>query len=227
MKQVAIITGGSKGIGFAIAKKLGLLEYQIVILSRQSEIECKKALEEIKQLGISFLYLQGDITSAADRERLIEKTLSKFGAIHILVNNAGTAPLQRNDLLEMNETSFDHVLNINTKGTFFLSQIVAKQILSQDPIDSLGRRGTIINISSISAQVASIDRGEYCISKAAMGMITQLFAIRLARAGILVYEIRPGIIDTDMTKPVHQKYDKMLEIGAFPLSRWGNRRRRC
>jgi len=145
--------------------------------------------------------------------------VQRFGGIHVLVNNAGVAPTVRNDLLEMTEESFDRVIGINTKGTMFLTQAVAKQMLKQDIAGK--KRGTIINISSCSAEVSSTSRGEYCVSKAGMSMLTKLYADRLASEGILVHEIRPGIIETDMTSKVREKYDKMIENGVFPIARWG------
>ena len=142
-----------------------------------------------------------------------------FGRIDVLVNNAGVAPLERADLLEMSEASFDRVVGINTKGNMFLTQAVAKQMLKQKPLED--RRGVIVNISSCSSVVSSTNRGEYCVSKAGISMLTTLYADRLAREGILVHEVRPGVIDTDMTGTVHEKYDKLIAEGAFPIARWG------
>ncbi|MEG2653758.1 MAG: 3-ketoacyl-ACP reductase, partial [Ruthenibacterium sp.] len=145
--------------------------------------------------------------------------VEKFGGIHVLVNNAGVAPTVRNDLLDMAEDSFDRVVGINTKGTMFLTQAVAKQMIKQ-PIEGK-KRATIVNISSCSAEVSSIGRGEYCISKAGVSMLTTLYADRLASEGILVHEVRPGVIATDMTSTVQEKYNAMFEQGVFPIARWG------
>ena len=145
--------------------------------------------------------------------------MEAFGRIDVLVNNAGVAPLVRADLLEMSEESFDRVMGINTKGNMFLTQLVAKEMLNQEKL--FKKRGTIINISSCSAEVSSTSRGEYCVSKAGVSMLTKLYADRLAGEGILVHEIRPGVIATDMTSKVTEKYNKLIEEGAFPIARWG------
>ncbi|MDL2234413.1 3-ketoacyl-ACP reductase [Ruminococcaceae bacterium OttesenSCG-928-L11] len=219
MKKTAIVTGGSRGIGFAIAKQLGLDGFRIVIMSIEPESDCAATLKELDSLSIEYCYIQGNICSPEDRQNLVDTAVEKFGGIHVLVNNAGVAPLVRNDLLEMTEESFDRVIGINTKGTLFLSQLVAKQMLKQEIAGK--KRGTIINISSCSAEVSSTGRGEYCISKAGVSMVTTLFADRLAGEGILVHEVRPGVIATDMTSTVQAKYDALIEGGAFPIARWG------
>ncbi|MDR2568846.1 MAG: 3-ketoacyl-ACP reductase [Oscillospiraceae bacterium] len=219
MKKTAIITGGSRGIGFGIVMKLGEDGFNVVITGTKSEENCTENLNILSNKGISFLYVQGDVSTTNDRDMLISKTLSEFGDIHVLVNNAGVAPAERNDLLEMTEESFDRVIGINTKGAMFLTQAVAKQMIKQDYIGK--KRGTIINISSCSAATSSISRGEYCVSKAGMSMLTLLYADRLAKEGIFVHEVRPGIISTDMTSAVQEKYDKMIGDGVFPIARWG------
>ncbi|MCR2050435.1 3-ketoacyl-ACP reductase [Acetatifactor muris] len=219
MEKAAIVTGASRGIGYAIARRLGLDGYSIVMLATGAQEKYEEALGELTKLGIRWHYVQGSIASAEDRKRLLEETLRVFGRVDVLVNNAGVAPLKRKDLLEMEEESFDRVMGINTKGTLFLTQLVAKQMLKQEQTGK--KRGTIINIGSCSAEVSSISRGEYCISKAGVAMITRLFADRLAPEGILVHEIRPGVIATDMTGAVKEKYDAMIEEGAFPIRRWG------
>lgn len=219
MKKTAIVTGGSRGIGYAISKQLGLDGYQIVIMAVSPVEKCSERLTELKNLGISYLYVQGDISKTDDRQRCVEQAVSSFGGIDVLVNNAGVAPTERADLLEMSEESFDRVIGINTKGCMFMSQLVAKQMLKQE---IKGRkRGTIVNISSCSAVVSSVSRGEYCVSKAGVSMLTQLYADRLAKESIYVYEVRPGVIFTDMTTAVKEKYDKLLEDGVFPIKRWG------
>ena len=219
MEKAAIVTGASRGIGYAIARRLGLDGYSIVMLATGAQEKYEEALGELTKLGIRWHYVQGSIASAEDRKRLLEETLRVFGRVDVLVNNAGVAPLKRKDLLEMEEESFDRVMGINTKGTLFLTQLVAKQMLKQEQTGK--KRGTIINIGSCSAEVSSVSRGEYCISKAGVAMITRLFADRLAPEGILVHEIRPGVIATDMTGAVKEKYDAMIEEGAFPIRRWG------
>lgn len=219
MKKTAIVTGGSRGIGYAIARQLGLDGYQVVILATTPQEKNAQALDMLSSLNIDWHYIRGSIDSSDDRSRLVEETIAHFGRIDVLVNNAGVAPLARKDLLEMSEESFDRVIGINTKGTLFLTQLVAKQMLKQPMIGQ--KRGTIVNVGSCSAEVSSISRGEYCISKAGVSMITQLFADRLAPEGILVHEVRPGIIATDMTSKVKEKYDAMLSDGVFPIKRWG------
>lgn len=219
MRKTAIITGASRGIGFAIAKKLGMNGFQVVLMATRPEQECRSILDELSKEGIDWLYVSGDISKQEDRERLLDETLQHFGAVHVLVNNAGVAPKVRQDLLEMSEESFDRVITINTKSNMFLTQLVAKQMLKQD-IEGR-KRGTIINISSCSAEVSSTGRGEYCISKAGVSMLTKLYADRLAPEGILVHEVRPGVIRTDMTSTVTEKYDALFASGAFPIARWG------
>lgn len=219
MKKTAIVTGGSRGIGFAISKQLGLDGYNVVIVATKKKEDYRQSFIELENMGIAYTYIQGSVCNSEDRERIVETVISKFGGIHVLINNAGVAPIVRSDLLEMTEESFDRVISINTKGTMFFTQAVAKQMLKQ-PIEGK-KRGTIINISSCSAQVSSTGRGEYCISKAGVSMITLLYADRLAAEGILVHEIRPGVIATDMTASVKSKYDQKFQEGVFPIARWG------
>jgi len=219
MKKTAIITGGGRGIGFGIALRLGSDGFNIVIMDVNPQDSCKDNLKLLSDKNIPYLYVQGDICSADDRDDLISKAVTEFGGVHVLVNNAGVAPNVRNDLLEMTEESFDRVVGINTKGTMFMSQAAAKQMVKQEIIGK--KRGTVINVSSCSAEVSSVARGEYCVSKAGMSMLTKLYADRLAAEGILVHEIRPGVIATDMTSTVREKYDKLIAEGIFPIARWG------
>lgn len=219
MKQTAIVTGGSRGIGFAIARQLGLDGFHIVIIDMNEQGAYQENLDLLAAQGTEYLYVQGNICSAPDRERLVHEAVAKFGGIHVLVNNAGVAPKVRADLLDMTEESFDRVVGINTKGNMFLTQAVARQMIKQDYIGR--KRGTIVNISSCSAVVSSTSRGEYCVSKAGVSMLTTLYADRLAPEGVLVHEVRPGVIATDMTSTVQEKYNKMFEDGVFPIARWG------
>ncbi|NNJ30918.1 3-ketoacyl-ACP reductase [Lacrimispora defluvii] len=219
MKKVAIVTGGSRGIGFSIARQLGVDGYRIVILATGEAGRYQKNFQLLDELEIEWHYVQGSIDSTEDRKRLVEETVSRFSRIDVLVNNAGVAPLERNDLLEMTEESFDRVIGINTKGTMFLTQLVARQMIKQKRLGM--KQGTIINVGSCSAEVTSTSRGEYCVSKAGVAMLTQLFADRLASENILVHEVRPGVIATDMTTAVKGKYDKLLDDGVFPIKRWG------
>lgn len=219
VKRCAIVTGGSRGIGLAIARQLGLDGYAVVIFATRSREAVMEQLQSLEEANIDLHYVQGSLDVAEDRKRLVEETLRVYGRIDVLVNNAGVAPLVRADLLTMTEESYDRVMGINAKGTMFLTQLVANQMLRQEVIGK--KRGTIVNVGSCSAEVSSVNRGEYCISKSALSMITTLFADRLAGEGILVHEVRPGVIDTDMTSKVHEKYDALIEAGAFPIGRWG------
>lgn len=219
MKKVALVTGSSRGIGYAIARRLGHDGYRVVIVATGPIEKNQEALASLTAENIEWHYVQCNIADHNDRLRLVAETVEHFGRIDILVNNAGVAPKVRADLLEMTEESFDYVVGTNTKGNMFLTQAVAKQMLKQEVIGR--KRGTIINISSCSAEVSSTSRGEYCVSKAGVSMLTTLYADRLAGEGILVNEIRPGVIATDMTSTVTGKYDKLIADGAFPIARWG------
>ena len=219
MDKVAIITGGARGIGWAITKKLAQDGYHTAIIGSSSYERYSDKLQELKTNKIKYKYYQCDISDRESRIQAANAVVEDFGEIHVLVNNAGIAPQSRMDLLEMTEESYDRVVGTNTKGTLFFTQIIAKQMCSQKMKGE--KRGTIINISSCSAEVVSINRGEYCISKAGISMITKLFAERLAGEGIFVYEIRPGVIATDMTNAVKEKYDGLLKAGEFPIARWG------
>ena len=219
IKKTALVTGASRGIGLAIARQLGLDGYNVVMVATGTREKNSAAISGLENLGITVGYVQADISKTEDRQRVVREAVALFGRIDVLVNNAGVAPAQRADLLDMTEESFDRVIGINTKGNMFLTQAVAKQMISQEPIGE--RRGVIINISSCSSVVSSTNRGEYCVSKAGISMLTTLYAERLAREGILVHEVRPGVIDTDMTSTVHEKYNKLIDEGAFPIARWG------
>ena len=219
MKKTAIVTGGSRGIGFAIVKQLGLDGYNVMMVATGTQDKNQKAIDELTELGITVAYTQANIADHDDRLKIVAETVKTFGRIDVLVNNAGVAPNVRADLLEMSEESFDRVIGINTKGNMFLTQAVANQMISQEFIDDI--KGVIVNVSSCSSTVSSVNRGEYCISKAGVSMLTTLYADRLAKEGILVHEVRPGVIDTDMTSTVHEKYNKLISEGAFPIARWG------
>lgn len=219
MKKTAIVTGSSRGIGFAIARRLGLDGYNIVMVATGAQEKNQAAIDELRAQGIDCAYAQANIGEAAGRQHILDTALSAFGRVDALINNAGVAPKNRADLLEMSEESFDRVVGINTKGNMFLTQLVAKQMISQEPLD--GRKGVIVNVSSCSAVVSSTNRGEYCVSKAGVSMLTTLYADRLASEGILVNEVRPGVIATDMTSTVQGKYDALIAQGAFPIARWG------
>lgn len=219
MKKTAIVTGASRGIGYAIVRQLGLEGCQVVMFATGEQAKYQDALDALTALGITWHYVQGSIDEKESRERLIREAVERFGRIDILVNNAGVAPKERKDLLEMTEESFDRVVGINTKGTLFLTQLAARQMIQQEQI--FANKGHIVNVGSCSAEVSSVSRGEYCISKAAVSMVTTLFADRLASEGIVVNEVRPGVIATDMTSVVTEKYDRMIADGVFPIARWG------
>lgn len=209
MKKVALVTGVASGIGRASAEILLKNGIAVVGLSRRPEME--------SPLEGDFIYVSGDVSSTEDRKRFVQMALDNYGRIDILVNVAGVAPKVRADLLTMTEESYDYVMNINTRGTMFLTQLAANEMIKNEG----DQKGSIVNISSMSAYTSSTNRGEYCISKAGVSMITKLFADRLAEYGIMVNEVRPGIIATDMTSKVQEKYDNLIESGLLPIKRWG------
>ena len=220
MNKVALITGGSRGIGLGIAEQLAQSGFDLAINGVRPEEQVGQVLQELQNHGSRIIYCQGDVSSADDRKSMIEIVSAEFGRLHVLVNNAGVAPRERNDILVATEESFEYVMKINLQGPYFLTQQVANWMVEQKQADE-NYWGTIINITSISATVASVNRGEYCISKAGLGMVTQLFAARLGEFDIPVYEVRPGVIQTDMTAGVKEKYDKLFAEGLTVQKRWG------
>ena len=218
MKKTAIVTGATRGIGYAIATQLGKDGYNIVMVGTSAPNQEKiDALKKITDVA----YVRADVSSHDDRLRIVEEALKAFGRIDALINNAGVAPNVRADLLTMSEESWDRVIGINTKGNMFLTQAVAKQMIKQEWLEGEERKGVIVNISSCSSVVSSTNRGEYCVSKAGISCLTMLYADRLASEGILVHEVRPGVIATDMTSTVKEKYDNLIKNGVFPIARWG------
>jgi 3-oxoacyl-[acyl-carrier protein] reductase len=220
MKKNVLITGGSRGIGLGIAKELAKVGCNLAINGMRQEDQVTETLQELKNLGAEVVYCQGDVSSASDRTKILQTALDKFEKIHVLVNNAGVAPKERRDLLEVTEESYDRVVNTNLKGSFFLTQKMASHMLNNKSTDA-DFQACIINISSVSATMASTARGEYCISKSGMGMMTKLFAVRLGEYNIPVYEIRPGVIETDMTAGVLEKYQKLVTKGLTIEARLG------
>ncbi len=220
MKPVALITGGSRGIGLGIAEHLAKNGFDIAINGMRPEVSVTEIINNLKQFGNEVIYCQADISLREDREAMMNQIKSKFGKLNLLVNNAGVAPKVRNDILETTEESYDFVLDTNLKGTYFLTQSAANWMIEQKTKNT-DFQGSIITISSISATVASVNRGEYCIAKAGLGMLTQLFAVRLGEFGIPVYEVRPGVIKTDMTAGVSEKYDQLIANGLTVQKRWG------
>ena len=220
MKRVALITGGRRGIGFGIARALAGEGFRLAICDIAPKAEVQDAMDELRSLGAETRYYRADVTEPADRDRMLAQIKEQFGPIHVLINNAGVAPEVRQDILSATEQSFERVMRINLQGPYFLTQAVANRMIEakqeqEDPFFC------IVNIASSNSQAASVDRGEYCISKAGVSMATKLWAVRLAEYNIPVYEIRPGVIKTDMTKGVRGKYDALIEEGLLLQRRWG------
>ena len=213
--RTALVTGGSRGIGLSIVKELGLHGYRVALMATRPEEEYPESTEILRKAGVDYFWFSGDISNSEDRKRVVLQALEALGTFDVLVNNAGVAPKVRADLLTMTEESFDYVIGTNTKANMFMTQAVALQMMKQ-PLHG-DKRGTIINISSCSAEVSSVNRGEYCVSKAGISMLTKLYADRLAPEGIFVYEIRPGVIRTDMTSQVEEKYTELIKRGCSPL----------
>ncbi|WP_338876504.1 3-ketoacyl-ACP reductase [Spirosoma sp. SC4-14] len=220
MKNIAFITGGSRGIGYGIAEQLAKAGFDLAINGVRPEALVTEALDSLRALGAEVLYCPGDIASRDDRMAMLETIKARFGRLNVLVNNAGVTPKERRDILEATEESFQHVLSTNLQGAYFLTQAVANWMIEQKQNDP-DFKGYIVNISSVSATVASLNRGEYCVAKAGLSMATQLFAARLGEFDIPVYEVRPGIIQTDMTAGVTAKYDKLIADGLCVQKRWG------
>lgn len=220
MKPVALVTGGSRGIGLGIAKKLSQNGYNIAFNGVRGEEKVQDIKKELSSDGTEAIYCQGDIGSASDRESIVNKVRSHFGRLNILVNNAGVAPRERQDPLKATEESFERLMRINLQGPYFLTQAVARWLAEQKEADD-SFNGSIINIGSISATIVSPKRGEYCISKAGIAMHNKIWAARMAEYDIPVYEVRPGIIKTDMTSGVEEKYDKLIAEGLTIQPRWG------
>ncbi len=218
--RVAIVTGGSRGIGRAICLELGRRQFSVVINYAAKRDQAEEVARQIIADGGRAIFVQGSVAAAADRQSLVETTIDQFGRIDVLVNNAGIASPGRKDLLDATEDGWDEVFAVNLKGPFFLTQLVARTMIQQIRSNK-SAGGKIINISSVSAYTASTNRGDYCMTKAALSMMTWLYADRLASEGISVFEIAPGIIETDMTGPVHAKYDQLIADGLTPIARWG------
>jgi len=219
--KTALITGGSRGIGFGIAECLAKDGFDLAINGVRDESNVIENLDKLRSYGVRVIYCQGDISSKKSRKSIIDKVKAEFGQLNVMVNNAGVAPKERNDILEATEESFDYVVGTNLKGTYFLTQIAANWMVEQKHQDE-SFTGCIINVTSVSSTVASVNRGEYCIAKAGLSMVTQLYAARLGEFQIPVYEIRPGVIATDMTAGVKEKYDKMFSEGLAVQQRWGH-----
>jgi len=219
-RKVALVTGGARGIGLGVALKLADAGFSLAISGRRSLEQIQPALDQIRTHSASSIYIQADVSSGADRARLLIDVEKNFGRLDVLVNNAGIAPRVRADILDAREESFDELIATNLKGPYFLTQAVAAWMIRQHA-NGVQVHRAIINVSSVSATVASVNRGDYCISKAGIAMATRLWAVRLAEYGIGVYEVRPGIIESDMTAGVRDKYDALIEAGLLLETRWG------
>jgi 3-oxoacyl-[acyl-carrier protein] reductase len=222
-RPVSLVTGAGRGIGRGIAVELAKLGHAVVVNYAGNAVAAEECLRFVREAGGDGITAQADVSVSTDRERLVQETLGAYGRIDMLVNNAGVAPSVRADLLEAGEESFDRLINVNLKGPYFLTQLVARRMIEQI------RRGDVIafglprivTITSVSVYTASVNRGDYCLAKAGLAMMTALYAARLAEFGVNVYELRPGVIATDMTEGVKEKYDRMIEQGAWPIRRWG------
>jgi NAD(P)-dependent dehydrogenase (short-subunit alcohol dehydrogenase family) len=222
----ALVTGGSRGLGRGIAEALARAGLDVAIhyarnraAAEQAEVACRSAAPRGDQ---RFVLVGGDVSSAGDRRRILEETLAGLGRLDVLVNNAGMGPRVRADILEAGEESFDELIAVNLKGPYFLSQAVARHWLERREPSRLPGGHKLIFISSVSAAMASLNRGEYCISKAGLAMAAQLWAARLAAEGVQVFELRPGIMATDMTAGVKDRYDRLIADGLVPQRRWGS-----
>ncbi len=218
--KVALITGGSRGIGLGIARWLAREGCHLAINGVRDESAVADTLQQLRALGVEVVYCQGDVGKAEDRQRIIDQVRNAFGRLNVLVNNAGITSPGRKDILEATEEAFDRVLAVNLKGAFFLTQLAARWMIEQRKA-SPDFTGCVINVSSVSREFVSTNRGDYCIAKAGLGMATRLWAVRLAEFRIPVYEIQPGIIESDMTAPVKEKYDRLIAEGLTLERRWG------
>ncbi len=219
-KRVALVTGGGRGIGLGIARCLARDGFDLAINGVREATSVEGSVVELRALGADVGYVQADVADAKDRTRLLAAVRERFARLDVLVNNAGVAPHVRADILAAPEESFDRVLRINLKGPYFLTQAAARWMIEERQADP-ERPLAIVNITSVSATLASTSRGEYCVSKAGLAMSTRLWAARLAEFAIPVYEVRPGIVETDMTAPVKDAYERRIAEGLVPQARWG------
>ena len=220
MKKVVLVTGGGRGIGLGISKCLASDGCDVIVCGIRPEEQARAAMDELRDLGADVLYCRADVADRDARARLLSEIKARFGRLNVLVNNAGVAPKVRADILEATEESYERVMRINLQGPYFLTQAVARWMIEQQRGHE-HFEGCIVNISSVSATVASPSRGEYCISKAGVSMATRLWAARLGEHRIPVYEVRPGVIKTDMTRAVQTQYDQLIDEGLLVEPRWG------
>lgn len=220
-RKIALVTGGTRGIGFGVAAALGRSGFDLAVCGLRDEAAAKESVEKLRAAsGAGVLYVRADIGSKSDRGNLIAAVENHYGALHVLVNNAGVAPDVRADVLEAGEESFERLMRINLQGPYFLTQAAANFMVRQKKADA-AFAGAVITVTSVSAEVASVNRGDYCVSKAGLAMAVKLFAARLGEFGIPAYEVRPGIIATDMTAGVTGKYDALIANGLLVEPRWG------
>jgi 3-oxoacyl-[acyl-carrier protein] reductase len=220
-KPVAVITGASRGIGRSVAIALAAEGYDVAAIARSVDSEGMEILsQEVEKREAQFFPVGLDISCTSCQKEVVANILERYGRIDVLVNNAGVAPLQRNDLLDMTEESYDRVMNINLKGPVFFAQKIAKEMIWLKPQIN-DYKPIIIFVTSVSSVLSSTNRSEYCVSKAGLSMASTVFADRLSKENILVFEVRPGVIQTDMTAKIKDKYDKLINEGLVPQKRWG------
>jgi NAD(P)-dependent dehydrogenase (short-subunit alcohol dehydrogenase family) len=220
MRPTALVTGATRGIGFGIAEQLALNGYDLIVNGTRDEAQVSEAVDALARHGGRVIYVQADISRAEDRESLVDRARHEFTYLNLLVNNAGVAPNQRADIMDATEASWDRLMSINLQGPFFLTQNAAHLMAAQKKIHT-DLPASIIFVTSVSAFVPSVNRGDYCVSKAGLSMAARLWSVRLAEYGVPVYEIQPGLIKTDMTAAVTDKYDAMIQGGALLQPRWG------
>lgn len=217
----ALVTGAARGIGYAVASRLAATGFDVAVVSLESEADVADDLRRLRSLGPRICYLSADISEVGGHPNLIDEATRQLGAIHCLVNNAGVTSIVRGDLLDLSTESFDHCVATNLRGTFFLTQAVARSMLAADASGTHSPYRSIITITSLNAEVIGLNRADYCITKAGLSMASKLFAGRLASSNIHAFELRPGIIRTDMTAPAREKYDRFIAEEGVPLGRWG------
>ena len=217
----ALVTGGGRGIGRAIGKSLALAGFDVAIVSVEASTEAADLLAEVTSLGRKAIYIQQDIADIDLHARLVKTISDQLGPIDCLVNNAGVTSLRRGDMLDLTPESFDRCIDINLRGTFFLTQTVAREMVAVTAVANRSSYRSIITITSANAEIIGLNRADYCITKAALSMASKLFAARLAQDHVHVFELRPGIIETDMTAPAKETYDRFIEGNGVPLGRWG------
>jgi NAD(P)-dependent dehydrogenase (short-subunit alcohol dehydrogenase family) len=218
--RAALITGGTRGIGLGIARALAREGWNLLLSGQRSADDVSSVVRELERLRIRVEYVAGNIADPAGRAAIVDRARACYGTVNALVNNAGRAPRVRADLLDATETSFEEVLRTNLEGPYFLTQTIAREMLTRSQSDA-GFRAAIVFVTSVSANMISVNRGEYCVSKAGLSMAASLFAVRLAPHGIPVYDVRPGIVATDMTSAVKETYDRRIAEGLVPEGRWG------